>query len=247
MGKKQASKTNDNSLGRAILRVLFFVFVVPILLIITIIGLVYVKYNIDAGIAKHDIGNYLEEKYGKQFVVENYRVEGAGLAVDGDPEVDAYPKSDPSIRFRVTDIGDYKEGRHSYWDSYPDRIWEEQIRVTIHDALKKSFDDNIKLKSLRLSSSLAINRSIRGEIPGYKEAFKKYGRGIYMTVRIRGGMEYGDLSGRLYSLINDLKSLGVSLAVGYRDKQHKAWLGKPRLDDISSADDIKKYIEEVRR
>lgn len=80
---------------------------------------------------------YLEDKYGKEFVVENYRVEGATLGIEGDPIADAFPKDDPSVRFTVWDRGQYRNNEHAYSDEYLGATWRKEEVENLATPLKQ--------------------------------------------------------------------------------------------------------------
>ena len=242
MAQKLQKSSDREEFKRIILRGVLYVVVIPVVVIAVIVGGIYLKSAIEASNAQASMKEYLQKKYNREFVVENYRVEGAGLAVEGDPRADAHPKDDRSLKFIVADVGSRQVGSHSYWDSYPEQVWKREASEELRDMLVSAFDDDIRLKSVELSS-ISASRDIRGEVPRYDVAFKKYGKEIYMMISIEGAKTYDKLPERLHKVISGLKSLGVSLHLNYKDTQYKIQLNRTATENIASAEDINKYIE----
>lgn len=231
----ETTKSKKSRRLKKVLLIIVVIIIAPILLHYT--GVEYSKWKMQ---------NYLKDKYKKEFVVTNYRIEGAGLGVEGDPKVDARPKDDSSLSFVVTDAGAYKHGKHSYWDTYPEKIWEREFRREFYNTLVEVFDNGIDLQSVKISAALSALHGMQGDIPHYKTVFRKYGKDIYVSIRIKGGKVYDKLPERLYESIQALKVSGVSLRLDYRDARYRLQMGMHETAGITSIADISKWIEEVR-
>lgn len=112
-----------------------------IIIVAIVIGIFIARFALQqAGILETSeqakMKEYLEEKYGDNFKVENYRVEGAGLAVKGTPTADAYPKNDPKLRFKVWDWGN-----HNFLDTYLRTLWSRQGEIDVERFLDENLPD----------------------------------------------------------------------------------------------------------
>lgn len=209
-----------------------------------LIAAIYLLINGGALVEQHKMAQYLKEKYGKEFIVENYRIEGGGIGVEGDPYVDAYPVDDSSLRFEVWNRADYRKGESAYSDTYPDRIWERESRNDIANLVSKQFGGRARLKSIRINSNIEVGRAITKNIPSYKDAFNKFGRKIYMTISLENDVNFDDLSEHIYRVTSEIrKQMGVMLAIDYHDSLHELWLEDQGISNIESSSDVDKYIK----
>ncbi len=110
---KTKNKTRNTSDGRAKPRKnrpLLISFVILVFVILIAISGIYVNGAIQDGVVQSDMREYLQNKYGKEFVVDKPRKKADGFGVEGYLESVAYQKNDKSLKFFVrkssTYIGD---------------------------------------------------------------------------------------------------------------------------------------------
>lgn len=135
------------------------------------------------------MSQYLSQKYGKPFTVENYRVEGEGLAVDGDPTGDAYPIDNPNLVFKVWDTGNYKSNEHSYSDQYLRALWSSQAKESAETNLTQKLSqvegitaDVYPTQGSRLESYTDLT----GKTISLDEALASFGNDVYFSLTVKG-------------------------------------------------------------
>lgn len=239
MGKTPANKVVNKRRRNPILWALLALVGV---VVVGWMALHFLLYGASDGIG--GMKKYLENKYGQEFVVENYRVEGAGLGVEGDPVADAYPVNDENLSFRVVDTGEYKAGKHSYYDTYPDKLWSAKIEGRLNSMVNDVFGDGVGISQIELNSDISVGRDINGHIPGYEEAFSKYGKKIYLTIRLKGGSARSDISEKIFAFILSARELEVSLAIHYEDTQSALWMEDNAIQQVDTPNDILKYVKD---
>lgn len=84
------------------------------------------------------IRNYLHDKYGQEFVVENLRTEGASLGMPGQKTADAYNAKDPSLKFET---GKFPEGQ--YFDDYMRALWSREAYNDAQQAVQATFGNRM--------------------------------------------------------------------------------------------------------
>ncbi len=134
------------------------------------------------------MSQYLNHKYGKQFTVENYRVEGEGLAVEGDPTGDAHPTDNPNLVFKVWDTGNYKSNEHSYSDQYLRVLWSNQAKESAETSLTPKLSqvegviaDVYPTQGSRLDSYTGLT----GKTISLDEALATFGNDVHFSLTVR--------------------------------------------------------------
>ncbi len=134
------------------------------------------------------MSQYLNHKYGKQFIVENYRVEGEGLAVEGDPTGDAHPTDNPNLVFKVWDTGNYKSNEHSYSDQYLRVLWSNQTKESAETSLTQKLSqvegaiaDVYPTQGSRLESYAGLT----GRTISLDEALASFGNDVHFSLTVR--------------------------------------------------------------
>lgn len=211
---------------------------------------------------------YLSDKYGQEFVVENVRETGTGLAVKGSWRGDAYPKSDSSLKFEIrksqtTDEIDY--------ETFLQVLWTKQGTPEVEDFLAREFP-NKEYYSLRISPGNSPGNSlydlIQGETPSLDEALNKH-KDI-MAYELAVNEVRQDVTDepstisleRAMKIVNFIKSkeIGVPyINYGYRDVtytekndsgqqkyQYRIKLEREQTQGISSSGDLKQYFQVVK-
>lgn len=232
------------TIPKVLLRGILYTIVIPVVVIMVIVGGLYLKSSFELNSAQADMKGYLQNKYGQEFVVENYRIEGAGIGVEGDPEADAYPVDNENLSFKVVDTGEYKAGKHSYYDTYPDKLWSTKIEGRLNSMVNDTFGDGVSVSQIELNSDISVGRDINGDIPAYEEAFSKYGKKIYLTIRLKGSSAQSDISEKIFAFILSVRKLEVSLAINYEDTQSALWMEDNAIQRVDTPNDILKYVKD---
>lgn len=191
---------------------------------------------------------YLEEKYGKEFIVKNYRIEGSGVGVEGDPIADAHPKDDESLRFEVADKGRFRQGRHAYSDGFVNVVWVKQQdpywRAKLKDVL--GYIPEYKL-TVGFSGKLDTYR----DIPSFEAAVKnfpgKVALGLYMhpseDINAKTKQMHAE---RIVQIINLLKKEDVRGTFAYtsKDDERGIYLENAKLESTDSIEQVLGAIKE---
>ena len=185
MHKKKPSDNTKLGFRTILFRGVLYVIIIPAVIMLVIFGIFYTKSTIDDHIAQSHMQSYLKRKYGQEFVVENYRIEGAGLGVDGVAKAEAYTKSDHAFRFMVKGFPGDSPYSNNYWDGYPDMIWAKHLKKDIDPIIKNVFGADTSLTSIEVYSIPAVNQRIGKEILLYRDAFQRFGKDIHVAVRIK--------------------------------------------------------------
>ena len=176
MHKKKPSDNAKLGFRTILFRGVLYMIIIPTVIMLVIFGIFYTKSTIDDHIAQSHMRSYLKRKYGQEFIVENYRIEGAGLGVDGVAKADAYAKSDHTIRFMVKGFPGDSPYSNNYWDGYPDMIWAKYLKKDIDPMIKNVFGADTSLASIEVYSIPAVNQRIGKEIPLYRDVFQRFGK-----------------------------------------------------------------------
>lgn len=166
--------------------------------------------------------SYLEKKYGKEFVVKNYRIEGSGLGVEGDPVADAYPKDDNSLKFKVRD-----RGVDIFADTYAQLYWSKQGEMLLSKTMTRQISDT---KSISFSVTGGLNQNFFtikdypfiGTIPDVQDVLKKYSDRLMTSFAVQGidtapAQEPSDMQlKKAYDVMIFANNFGISTgSVGY--------------------------------
>lgn len=136
--------------------------------------------------SKWKMQTYLQDKYKKEFVVKNYRIEGAGLGVEGDPTADAYPKDNPDIKFKVWDYGRPVVGPHSYDDGYLSVAWKREYIQRVRDRVVDIVGEGVKYDlSISYNRSLLLEIDFSRGVPKFSQYKDSPGTAIDLSI-------YGD-------------------------------------------------------
>lgn len=131
-----------------------------------------------------EMAKYLKDKYnGQEFVVEKPELKGAMLGIEGYFSATAYPANNSKIRFTVM----YSPSDR--YDGYAGAIWSneesERLKTEIYRLFDKGTDYTVKIKSAMTLQTAKIDMDIRGKIPTFKDAVKKYGKQIPYGLTIK--------------------------------------------------------------
>ena len=129
-----------------------------------------------------EMANYLKDKYnGQEFVVGKPVREGAMFAIEGHLTAVAYPVNNKKIKFDVMYSSTGK------LDGYAGAIWSneesERLKPEIYRLFGNGTDYTVEVQS---SMSLhTMNIDVRGKVPTFSDAVKKYGKQIPYGLTIK--------------------------------------------------------------
>lgn len=158
------SKSDTNtrtSFKFIILRGILYAVVIPVVIVLAIAGVFYVKNQIEASVAQSEMKSYLEDKYGQEFVVERPKREGSGLGVEGTLAARAYPTDDSDLRFLVQSSSAGTE------DYYLSSVWSRSEN--------EKFVNNKEIDRAWISPEITVGASYELR-KAYKGAPKVYGQ-----------------------------------------------------------------------
>ncbi len=161
-------------------------------IIVAMVTMSLVQTNNEIAQAKKEMATYLHNKYGKEFVVENYRVEGDGFGVEGDPTADASPKDDSALKFEVWDRGKFSVGQHAYSDNYLRYMWSKQARQKSSSYIQTTFPENEGFSIETGPVDTVKFEFPQGITPTFEEALEKYGDQMFYRVSIRAVVDPAD-------------------------------------------------------
>ena len=131
-----------------------------------------------------EMAKYLKDKYdGQEFVVEKPELKGAMLGIEGYLSATAYPANNSKIRFTVMYSPSDK------YDGYAGAIWSneesERLKPEIYRLFGKGTDYTVEIKSAMTLQTAEMDMDIRGKIPTFNDAVKKYGKQIPYGLTIK--------------------------------------------------------------
>ena len=157
-----------------------------VILIIILVIVIFARTCIWRDYTKEQIemAKYLKDKYnGQEFVVEKPELKGAMLGIEGYFSATAYPANNSKIRFTVM----YSPSDR--YDGYAGAIWSneesERLKPEIYRLFGKGTDYTVEIKSAMTLQTAKIDMDIRGKIPTFKDAVKKYGKQIPYGLTIK--------------------------------------------------------------
>ena len=159
---------------RALVVILIIILVI-VILARTCIWRDYTKEQIE-------MAKYLKDKYnGQEFVVGKPVREGAMFAIEGHLTAVAYPVNNKKIKFDVMYSSTGK------LDGYAGAIWSneesERLKPEIYRLFGNGTDYTVEVQS---SMSLhTMNIDVRGKVPTFSDAVKKYGKQIPYGLAIK--------------------------------------------------------------
>lgn len=169
-------------LGKQIKEHKVFVIIPIVILIIVVLARTciwrdYTKEQIE-------MAKYLKDKYnGQEFVVEKPELKGTMLGIEGYLSATAYPANNSKIRFTVM------YSLSDRYDGYAGAIWSneesERLKPEIYRLFGKGTDYTVEIKSAMTLQTAKIDMDIRGKIPNFKDAVKKYGKQIPYGLTIK--------------------------------------------------------------
>ena len=238
-------------LGKQIKEHKVFVVVPIVILIIVVLARTfiwrdYTKEQIEMAI-------YLKDKYGGQeFVVGKPVREGAMFAIEGYLVAIAHPANNSKIKFRVI------HSSSARYDEYAGAVWSneesERLKPEIYRLFGKGTDYTVEIKSAMTLQTAKIDMDIRGKIPNFKDAVKKYGKQIPYGLTIKrpkknlSDDEKEDIVNKLIeisTLLPDETDITITYISEASEKREYGLIESP--DDLcklnSREDKVKKFRE----
>lgn len=200
-----------------------------------------------------EMAKYLKDKYnGQEFVVEKPELKGAMLGIEGYFSATAYPANNSKIRFTVMYSPSDK------YDGYAGAIWSneesEKLKPEIYRLFGKGTDYTVEIKSAMTLQTAKIDMDIRGKIPTFKDAVKKYGKQIPYGLTIKrlkknlSDDEKEDIVNKLIeisTLLPDETDITITYISETSEKREYGLIESP--DDLrklnSREDKVKKFRE----
>ena len=226
-----------------------------VILIIILAVVIFARTSIWRDYTKEQIemAKYLKDKYnGQEFVVEKPELKGAMLGIEGYFSATAYPANNSKIRFTVM----YSPSDR--YDGYAGAIWSneesERLKPEIYRLFGKGTDYTVEIKSAMTLQTAKIDMDIRGKIPTFKDAVKKYGKQIPYGLTIKrlkknlSDDEKEDIVNKLIeisSLLPDETDITITYISETSEKREYGLIESP--DDLrklnSREDKVKKFRE----
>ena len=226
-----------------------------VILIIILVIVIFARTCIWRDYTKEQIemAKYLKDKYnGQEFVVEKPELKGTMLGIEGYFSATAYPANNSKIRFTVM----YSPSDR--YDGYAGAIWSngesERLEPEIYRLFGKGTDYTVEIKSAMTLQTAKIDMDIRGKIPTFKDAVKKYGKQIPYGLTIKrlkknlSDDEKEDIVNKLIeisSLLPDETDITITYISETSEKREYGLIESP--DDLrklnSREDKVKKFRE----
>lgn len=226
-----------------------------VILIIILVIVIFARTCIWRDYTKEQIemAKYLKDKYnGQEFVVEKPELKGAMLGIEGYFSATAYPVNNSKIRFTVM----YSPSDR--YDGYAGAIWSneesERLKPEIYRLFGKGTDYTVEIKSAMTLQTAKIDMDIRGKIPNFNDAVKKYGKQIPYGLTIKrlkknlSDDEKEDIVNKLIeisSLLPDETDITITYISEASEKREYGLIESP--DDLrklnSREDKVKKFRE----
>lgn len=215
-----------------------------------------VQTNNEITQAKKGMATYLHNKYGKEFVVENYRIEGDTFGTEGDPTADAHPKDNSILSFEIRDSGAYKKGAHRYWDDYVGVMWSEEEGRRLDKTLKNILG-YLPLYSLKIhlkDGSEASEQIDKNNFPAFPIAAARYSSDISYFLSVKSNVISREKLNKLifareYLKMTELvqgKGFLVGLSYGIEISPGKMYGISMQNDQFSAIRDESHLIDEFK-
>lgn len=192
---------------------------------------------------------YLQEKYGQEFVVYNYRIEGGGFGVEGYPTAGAYSTNSPNMAFTVWDhagVGGDSD-KHSYHDSYLSALWAREYNHEIKPQLAKLLQvenpDYVAL--LGIGSETSNRLAHKGPLPTFKEYRQTEENLASIELRVfHPSLKHSDKIWYIIALLKETGAEKLELGVCTNNSKKRCpTLSNETIKSINSIEDMRKYLE----
>lgn len=236
-------------LGKQIKEHKVFVIVPIVILIVVVLARTFIWR--DYTNERVEMAIYLKDKYGGQeFVVGKPVREGAMFAIEGYLVAIAYPANNSKIKFRVI------HSSSARYDGYAGAVWSDEESKRLKPEIYRLFGNGTDY-TVEVQSSMSLhtmNIDIRGKIPTFNDAVKKYGKQIPYGLTIKrlkknlSDDEKEDIVNKLIeisSLLPDETDTTITYISEASEKREYGLIESP--DDLrklnSREDKVKKFRE----
>lgn len=262
--KQQPSKKLKTKRGLVILLI-----VAAIVVFITLLLVIFTRAYETTPLQNASMTSYLDKKYGQDFVVQNVRLEGAGLGAEGEIVADAYPKNDPSVKFKISKTESNWANDTYFRDAFLTTLWTKQAKPAVETFLKQTMPglDDYQL-TVGVSVGDSLYKNVNGSTPSFSDILQKGETGFSydLSVRAAGQMTQSEPSEpqleyafKLLTFVRQQGSVAPSLEYVYRDTnfhetysqtgtqayQYKITLSSSAIKLINSPSDLKQYFEGI--
>lgn len=197
-------------------RVLIIIMAAFLLMVAAYATVTSIQYYNEASDARLKMETYLEDKYGKDFVVEKPQLTGSGFAVPGRWKAQAHLANDRELVFKVSK----EQDQGVYFDEYPGMSWRQQAYEYVEPLLEKTLEDAATYKI----EVKVYGDSVNGELPSFKDALTKYGSDMGVSIKIISQENIDDtnklsVAQQVHQIITGLRDLNVTtFLINYEGK-----------------------------
>lgn len=168
------------NLGKQIKEHKVFVIVPIVILIVVVLARTFIWRDYTK--EQIEMAKYLKDKYnGQEFVVGKPVREGAMFAIEGHLTAVAYPVNNKKIKFDVMYSSTGK------LDGYAGAIWSNEESERLKPEMYRLFGNGTDY-TVEVQSSMSLhtmNMDVRGKVPTFNDAVKKYGKQIPYGLTIK--------------------------------------------------------------
>lgn len=146
------------------------------ILLLVIAGLVFYWSFGGRMSERMQMANYLQDKYGEEFVVDAPIRKASGLGVEGYLQANAYPKKSSDLRFSI------QMSSSGITDRYPSAVWQYDQ----DDIVRQLVKETLPFQVVNTKVSIVPDGSVvfRGSVPDYQEVRKKSANNISYSIGI---------------------------------------------------------------
>lgn len=118
---------------------------------------------------------YLEDKYGEEFVVKEPIRKAGGLGIEGFLESEAYPVKDNSLIFPIRMASTFKN------DEYAGVLWQREESKRIEPESRRIFGEDVSLGiEIKTTGTSRGDINIVGNVSDFNTATNKYGKKYFI-------------------------------------------------------------------
>lgn len=197
--------------------------------------------------------DYLQDRYGKEFVVNNIRITGSGIGVEGSIRGDAYPKSDPTLKFELRK----SQASNDYdYDSYLSVLWSRQGRSEAEGFMKTI--GGVRSYELKIDTSVSFSGKLIRNTPSLQEITQtpkpySYFLAISSVLPVTESQPSDTELRRAYEVVQFIKSQsaaesGMQYSYGSSDAKEGARYAftlkrKEEINSVKQPSDLKAYFK----
>lgn len=244
MAQKLQNRNRESAKSIDFRRILY-VAAVPVVAIAVVICGVYLNSHIEVSNAQASMKEYLQKKYGQEFVVEKPERKGGGLAVEGHMEAVAYPKASGALRFEV------KKSSSDIWDGYADKVWATDETDRIRPEMDRIMVQPGYKYEIKIGSYL-VRSSVKTPLPALNDLIDKYGEDVLYTLEVKSNASDKTTNyNRIVLLTQMLRGRGSDIRFIYTwvegEESHRVSLGKKDIEKLLNGSIEVKDVDRVTK